>query len=64
VVFDGGPATVFVDGIPRGETPFFYRAPVGLHKVKLAGIPSSDPSDRNVGVRGGDTVIAAFKVPR
>jgi len=64
VVFDGGPATVFIDGIPRGETPFFYRAPVGLHKVKLAGIPSSDPSDRNVGIRGGDTVIAAFKVPR
>jgi len=64
VEFDGGAATVFIDGIPRGETPFFYRAPVGLHKVKLAGIPSSDPSDRNVGVRSGDTVIAAFKVPR
>jgi serine/threonine protein kinase len=64
VEFDGGAATVFIDGIPRGETPFFYRAPVGLHKVKLAGIPASDPSDRNVGVRSGDTVIAAFKVPR
>ncbi|MDQ2767929.1 MAG: protein kinase [Gemmatimonadota bacterium] len=64
VEFDGGSATVFIDGVPRGDTPFFYRAPVGLHKVTLAGIPASDPSDRNVGVRGGDTVIAAFKVPR
>ena len=64
VVFDGGPATVFIDGVPRGETPFLYRLPIGLHKVTLAGIPASDPSDRNVGVRGGDTVIAAFRVPR
>jgi hypothetical protein len=63
VEFEGGPTTVFIDGIPRGETPFHFRAPVGEHKIKLVGIPATDPSDRRVNVRGGDTVVASFRVP-
>jgi serine/threonine protein kinase len=64
VEFEGGPTTVMVDGIPRGETPFHYRATVGEHKIKLVGLPATDPSDRTVRVHGGDTVLASFRIPR
>lgn len=64
VEFEGGPTTVMIDGIPRGETPFHYRVPVGEHEVKLVGLPATDPSDRRVRVHGADTVLASFRIPR
>ncbi len=63
VEYDGLPALVMIDELPRGRTPYIGRAQPGAHAIRLVGSKAEFPVQQ-VRVTGGDTAIASFSDPR
>jgi serine/threonine protein kinase len=63
VSFDGPPALVMIDEIPRGRTPFVGSFDAGTHNVRLVGSRAEFPITQ-VRVSTGDTAVASFSPPR
>ena len=62
VEFDGGPATVLIDGNPLGNVPYAGRVSAGDHMIMLVGGGLMKPRTRRISIANGDTTLAAFSV--
>jgi serine/threonine protein kinase len=60
VEFQGASALVFVDGVPRGSTPFIGKLRTGVHSVSIVSSSSIPTTNRQIVVHQGDTTIADF----
>jgi hypothetical protein len=60
VDFKGASALVFLDGVPRGSTPFIGKLPAGAHSVSIVYSSAFQPASRQIVVHQGDTAIVNF----